>query len=147
MSSKPLQLLHYTFNITVSAQSLELTDWFISLSLPRWRPSWFTATTRARRAAWSRRQKQLNKPKISDTAVWTLIVLFGEGFSNNSVKMVKPRFKGKSSINPSSSSSNPGELTHYSHTVCLQLMLLSASLHVLCIGNVNSRFPLLNSFL
>lgn len=29
MSSKQLQLLHYTFNVKVSAQSLELSGWFI----------------------------------------------------------------------------------------------------------------------
>lgn len=36
--------------------------------------------------------------------------------TNRAVKMVKPQFKGKSSINTSSSSSNPGELTaHWQH--------------------------------
>lgn len=38
------------------------------------------------------------------------IVVSVKGFASESIKMVKARFKGKSSVNPSSSSSNPGKL-------------------------------------
>lgn len=47
--------------------------------------------------------------RFSDTCVG-FRVLSVESFADYICKMVKPRFKGKSSINPSSSSSNPGEL-------------------------------------
>lgn len=39
-----------------------------------------------------------------------LLVVSIESCADYVVKMVKPRFKGNSSINPSTSSSNPGEL-------------------------------------